>query len=219
MKKTLLILVAAAALLVPPLQAQITFTASPSAQTIDLSSTNVFNVTFTLTVGAGGPAMVNGFDLFVETNTTNNPNGNGFFSITGATALLPGSDLPSGTPSYPDTISTAGSDHADFAQNVHSQGFTSDTDTSTANPVPLETLSFSIDPSTPAGTYFFRTTNDATSTDKFSLISDANNNAHPVDNDATFSITVVPEPATWSLVVLGGVGCVGLGLIRRKRRA
>jgi hypothetical protein len=219
MKKYLLILAAVAALLAPSLQAQITFTANPSMQTIDLSSTNVFNVTFTLTVGAGGPASVNGFDLFVETNTANNPNANNFFSITGATALLPGSDIPSGSPSYPDTISSSTSDHPGFAQNLHSQGFTSDTNTSTANPVPLETLSFSIDPNTPAGTYFFRTTNDSTSTNKFSLISDANFNSHPVDNDATFSITIVPEPATWSLVVLGTLGCLGLGLLRRNRRA
>lgn len=217
MKLKLLALVSAVGLLAHSALAQVTFTASPSTQTVNLSSTNLFNVTFTLTVTGGNPPSINGFDLFVETNTANNPNANSFFSITGATNLLPGSVVPSDTPTYPDTITTVGSDHTGFAQNAHSQGFSSDTNTSTTNPVPLETLSFSIAPNTPNGTYFFRTSNIASSTNKYSLVTDASFTAHPVNNDATFSISVVPEPTTWALLCLAGVGAFVVKRLQTRR--
>lgn len=41
---------------------------------------------------------------------------------------------------------------------------------------------------------------------------------NPFDNQAAININVVPEPSTWSLVILGGLGAVGVTTLRRRRR-
>lgn len=77
-------------------------------------------------------------------------------------------------------------------------------------------LNFSLDASTPAGTYLIQLT---TLTPVISEIND--NQSTPQDHAvalATFTLTVIPEPATLSLLGLGGLGSLGLTMLRARRR-
>lgn len=215
MMKLFLGAICAAVLLAHSAFAQITLTATPSTQTVDLTSSNLFNVTISI---SGAPANMVGFDLWIETIAANS----GFFSIVDATPSG-GSpfDFPSGSAIYPDVINTTNSSHSGFAQNADSQGFVSSSPQSYNGP--LVTLQLAVNAGTPTGaTYNFSTTEFATSGTRGSSVSTfsgGNSGTAFVDNPATFSVTVVPEPSTWSLLALAAVAGLGIKRIRRKRRA
>ncbi|PYK29292.1 MAG: hypothetical protein DME57_10810 [Verrucomicrobia bacterium] len=80
----------------------------------------------------------------------------------------------------------------------------------------VSTLGFSLDPSTPAGTYTIMTTLGG-GAGKDSELSDTTDTHHLV-SEATFTLTVVPEPTTLSLLGLGGLGSVGLTMLRARRK-
>jgi hypothetical protein len=82
----------------------------------------------------------------------------------------------------------------------------------------VATLNFSVSGLAP-GTYHLETTHLG------GLTSEAtNNDANPANRDtllpqAIYTITVVPEPATLSLLGLSGLGSLGMTMLRRRRRS
>lgn len=212
MKKFLLTLALAAAL--PQIMfaqagtSGATFVITPSSQSVAAGGT--FNVDFSLT-GTPPPDTIAGYDLYLVTAAANS----GFFSITSSDATgSPFNALGPDPSDFPDTLNAAA--QAGFVRNNANLGYVGDSQNPPFN-IFLQTITISLSPSVAPGTYTFFTSTTANAGGFFSDVFDSG----PVFEvpQGQFSVTVVPEPSTWSLFGLGAVGLVGLMALRRRREA
>lgn len=215
MKRTILLTLLGAGVLARAATATISLSASPSAQTAAPGGT--FNVTLSLSVTAtsGNPTNVDGFDMYFVTLTGNR----GLFSISAATGT---GDFKSFGPTEPSGGDALNVDAATgFVRNGVDQGFLGPSPTAPPANYSLETVTFSIAPSTALGTYSFSTSTMANAGPAYySDIFDSGGTVYPIDNAGTFSITVVPEPSTFGfLAVAASAGLAGYALRRRRARA
>jgi hypothetical protein len=206
MNKILLTAVVALGLLAQSAFAQYTFSASPTSQIV-AAGAGTFNVTFSLQVT--NTNTIAAFDLYIATAAANS----GLFTITSATGQ--GTWLASGPPgtAFPDIIDDAAA--AGFVRNSNNMGFSALTPQTGPFTQAIVTLGFSYT-GLGVGSYVLSTTTTANAGAFFSDVSDTDGNVTE-GAPGVFTITVVPEPATWSLLGLGGLAAVGLNVLRRRR--
>ncbi len=194
------------------------------AQPIVVSpGSGTFTVTLTLNITQSSmPSNISGYDAIFE--AAQNQNGgitNGQFNVTG-------SSTPPSQPgwlaiaSYPDSLTLVGTDHTGFVQ-TGDEGYAGNNSTAQTINTPisglqLATYTFSYSGVLAGQTYNFQTTLLSTSAGKFSDVTDTAGSTWAASSRALFSITTVPEPATWSLFGLGTLGAFGLNLLRARRK-
>jgi hypothetical protein len=179
----------------------------PSAGTYTPGSTFTFDITLNVQNSGNDPVPdVSALSYWFETSAANNS----FFTITNRNLTAsPFNDPQTPSITYPQAIVAGG--------NANDLGGTGNTQATNASYF-VATLTLQIAPNTPAGTYTISTTNINSNANhsKDSTVGDSSFTRHDIAA-ATYTITVVPEPATLSLLGLSGLGSFGLNVLRRRR--
>jgi len=181
---------------------------APAAGSYAAGTSFTFDITLAVsTSGTDSVPNVSGFSVWVETSEANNS----YFTITSRT-LSTFTDPNTPGITLPQAIVAGG--------NANDLGGTGTTQVTNASYLVMS-ITIAINASTPAGTYtIVTTTTNSNPVDHHnrSVANDAGFVAHPLAATA-YTITVVPEPATLSLLGLGSLGSFGLTVLRARRKS
>ena len=206
------------------------------AQTIAVEGQNVtaapgstVNDQLTLVItGQNTIGQINSVNMLLRTYAqTGGLNGASFFAISGVTPISPFDTTNAPSSAFPISFNTAG-DSANSGTTAsdpsggHDVGVNAPPNSSPVvnasgtTSIPFETVSLKLAPNTPVGAYNFSVTlggvNDPGNQGSWIDDNSASHVAFDVNSVPTFTITVVPEPATWSLFGFVGIAALGFTL-------
>jgi len=230
MKKSILILSAAVSLLAYPAFGQ-TISATGTNATINPGSGSTANSRISVTVsGANSIGDPNSLNLLIATPGTGANSGVSLFNVFVFSLVSPYDNKNStSSTSNRSTFATAG-DTANSGNTVSTTTLDLGANVSTTAPsiassgsttISVDVLQFtSLANLVPGSVYRFFATSGGPTDAQGSWIDNTANatfGLNTTKGTPLFTITVVPEPATWSLFGLGAIGAFGLNLLRARR--
>jgi hypothetical protein len=230
MKKSILILGAAVSLLAYPAFGQ-TISATGTNATINAASGSTANSTISVTIsGANSIGDLKSLNLLIATPGTGANSGVSLFNVFVFSLVSPYDNKTStSSTSNRSTFATAG-DTANSSNNVSTTSLDLGANTSGTAPsiassgsttISVDVLQFtSLANLVPGSVYRFFATSGGPTDAQGSWIDNTANatfGLNTAKGTPLFTITVVPEPATWSLFGLGAIGAFGLNLLRARR--
>lgn len=230
MKKSILIFITAVGLFAYQAFGQATISISGVNSTIQSGSGSTVTLQLTLTInGTNSIGDVESVNMLLKTFASGGGlNGGGLFEITAITPTAPFT-LANNPGALPSTFTTSG-DAANSSSTVSDPskdlGSNAPAMSSPAvapsgvTVIPFETITFKSLSALTAGTFYnFSVTAGGANDLQGTWIDNTNGASFDINSEPTFTITVVPEPATWSLFGLGAIGALGVHLLRVRRTA
>ena len=229
MKKTILIITAAVSLLAFPAFGQ-TISVSGVNSTIGAASGSFVDITLSLQVtGSNSIGNVESVNMLLRTLASGSGlNGGGLFQITSVTPLSPFTTTNTTSGSFPSTFSATGdsaNSGATVSQTSKDMGDNAPAGSSPAigssgtTTIPFEVIRLtSLSNLTVGAIYNFSVTLGGHGDAQGSWIDNSSGTLFDINSAPLFTVTVVPEPATLSLLALGGLGSLGLVVYRARRK-